>query len=103
MIRFFSPVGEDRLLVMNFASVTVLEIVPEPLLAPPVRGAWETIWSSEDPRYGGNGTPPVVTSERWRLPAEAAVLLGPSRAEAQVDAGEAAESTPREEVEARAG
>ena len=36
---------------------------------------WEVAWSSEDPRYGGGGTPPLDSEENWHLPAEAAVLL----------------------------
>jgi maltooligosyltrehalose trehalohydrolase len=37
-----------------------------------------TVWSSEDPRYGGSGTPDLDTDENWRIPGESAVLLAPS-------------------------
>ena len=33
---------------------------PEPLLAPPARGNWVELWSSEDPRYSGDGLAPFV-------------------------------------------
>jgi maltooligosyltrehalose trehalohydrolase len=38
---------------------------------------WETLWSSEDPCYGGSGTPPLETEDSWRIPGEAAVVLFP--------------------------
>jgi maltooligosyltrehalose trehalohydrolase len=40
---------------------------------------WELVWSSEDPRYDGSGTPPVLTDDGIRLPGEAAVVLGGRR------------------------
>ena len=48
---------------------------PEPLLAPPEGKRWQTAWSSEDPAYGGNGTPELDTDDGWRIPGEATVLL----------------------------
>ena len=50
----------------------------EPLLAGPTRAGWRIRWSSEDPRYGGAGTPDILTDEGWRVPAEAAVVLEPA-------------------------
>ena len=38
---------------------------------------WGILWSSEDPRYGGTGTPPVYTEENWRLPGRVAIVLQP--------------------------
>jgi hypothetical protein len=38
------------------------------------------LWSSEDPEYGGHGTPRVFTRKGVRLPAHAAVLLAPDAA-----------------------
>ena len=34
-------------------------------------------WSSEDPAYGGGGTPALPADEAWVLTAEAALLLAP--------------------------
>jgi maltooligosyltrehalose trehalohydrolase len=61
-----------------------LEIVPEPLLAPPdLERGWKRLWHSEDPRYGGLGAPPLESEEKggstpWRIPAESATLLAAS-------------------------
>jgi maltooligosyltrehalose trehalohydrolase len=53
---------------------------PEPLLAPLEGREWEVLWSSEDPRYGGAGTPPMETDEGWKIPGHAAVVLRPKEA-----------------------
>jgi maltooligosyltrehalose trehalohydrolase len=75
VLRFFDPGDDDRLLIVNLGTAFAFDPAPEPLLAPPVSSRWEMIWSSEDPRYGGAGTPPLDTEGVWRLPAEGAVLL----------------------------
>jgi maltooligosyltrehalose trehalohydrolase len=79
VLRYFGDEtgNEDRLLVVNLGSDLHLEIVPSPLLAPPEGYAWEACFSTEDPRYGGNGTAPLETDGGWRLPGEAAVVLRP--------------------------
>ena len=41
----------------TWAATSHLDPPPEPLLAPPEGGGWTLLWSSEDPRYGGGGTP----------------------------------------------
>src|SRR5258706_513896 len=50
VLRFFGEQGDDRLLVMNFGRPLHLFIMPEPLLAPPWRGRWQLLWSSDDGR-----------------------------------------------------
>lgn len=70
--------GEDRLLILNLGRDLHLIPAPEPLLAPPEDRCWTVLWSSEDPRYGGNGTPPLETEDGWRLPGHAAVVLAPT-------------------------
>jgi maltooligosyltrehalose trehalohydrolase len=75
--RFFADDGLDRLLLVNFGRDLHLDPAPEPLLAPPENMTWETLWSSEDPCYGGSGTPPLETEDSWRIPGEAAVVLFP--------------------------
>lgn len=67
----------DRLLIVNFGNELHLSPAPEPLLAPPPDAEWDVLWSSEDPRYGGCGTPPLDTVENWRIPAQSAVALRP--------------------------
>jgi maltooligosyltrehalose trehalohydrolase len=80
VLRFFGPEGDDRLLVVNLGCDLNLNPAPEPLLAPPEGKVWSILWSSEDYRYGGTGTPPVETKENWRLPGRAAVALRPTEA-----------------------
>ncbi|MGH8102314.1 MAG: DUF3459 domain-containing protein, partial [Chthoniobacterales bacterium] len=76
ILRYFSEQpDDDRLLVVNLGKRQMLGPAPEPLLAPPLGFEWETLWSSESPRYGGPGSVTVATQDRWILPAEAAVVL----------------------------
>lgn len=53
-LRYFDPVNGDRLLLVNLES-NPLELPPDPLLAAPSGWAWELVWTSEDPKYGGFG------------------------------------------------
>ncbi len=76
LLRCFGE-EEDRLLLVNFGVDLRLNPAPEPLLAPPEGMRWEILWSSEDPRYGGSGTPPLEMEENWTIPGHAAVLLAP--------------------------
>src|SRR5262249_11539814 len=80
VLRYFVEGGADRLLVVNLGRDLHLDPAPEPLLAPPEGEGWEILWSSEDPRYGGNGTAPLDTEENWRIPGEAAGVLAPGAA-----------------------
>ena len=84
LIRFFNETSGDRLLLVNLGRDLHLEAGPEPLLAPPEGRRWEILWSSESPRYGGSGTPPVETDEGWRIPGHAAVVLFPQPLETAV-------------------
>jgi maltooligosyltrehalose trehalohydrolase len=77
VLRFFGPDNDDRLLLVNYGPRIRLEPAPEPLLAPPKGFQWETLWTSDSPRYGGPGPTEVATDERWLLPAESAVALRP--------------------------
>lgn len=78
VLRYFSQTGtEDRLLIVNLGRDLPLDPAPEPLLAPPEGRAWHVAWSSEQPRYGGHGTPPVETNGAWRIPGETAMVLVP--------------------------
>ncbi len=75
LVRFFGD-RDDRLLLVNLGRDRHLSPAPEPLLAPPDGKRWSIAWSSEDPRYGGTGTPPLETEEEgWRIPGHATVLL----------------------------
>jgi maltooligosyltrehalose trehalohydrolase len=80
VLRFFGPDDQDRLLIVNLGRELRLDSSPEPLLAPVTRAGWALLWSSEDPGYGGAGTPDVETPGGWRVPGHSAVLLAPATA-----------------------
>jgi len=81
VIRFFGDSHDDRLLVVNFGSRLHAAPIAEPLVAPPRGRAWKTVFSTESPKYGGWGTPPLETiDDGWWIPAECAVLLIPTDA-----------------------
>jgi maltooligosyltrehalose trehalohydrolase len=75
VLRFLTPAGDDRLIVVNLGQDLELRPCPEPLLAEPDDRDWKLTWSSEDPRYGGFGTPPVAENGDWFLPATSAVYF----------------------------
>src|SRR2546425_3370432 len=76
VLRYFSANNDDRLLLVNFGESHVLHPASEPLLAPPEGCRWETLWTSESPRYGATSGA-VTTPQRWALPTESAVVLKP--------------------------
>jgi maltooligosyltrehalose trehalohydrolase len=75
LLRYFDGEHGDRLLIVNLGRDLRLSPAPEPLLAPPEGMLWQMRWSSEDPEYGGGGTPELDTKDGWRIPGEATVLL----------------------------
>jgi maltooligosyltrehalose trehalohydrolase len=78
VLRYFGERDDDRLLITNFGRDISLIPAPEPLLAPPVGRRWINLWSSEDPKYGGSGTPQLDTeNEGWFIPGRTTVLLRP--------------------------
>lgn len=80
VLRFFSDSQRDRLLLVNLGVDLNLSPAPEPLLAPIEGSSWKVVWSSEDPRYGGCGTPPLDMNGNWRILGNAAVVLAPKNA-----------------------
>jgi len=68
----------DRIVLVNLGPTFSAPAVAEPLLAPPDGAGWQVLWSSEDPRYGGHGTPPPFDRVRLAIPARAAVVLAPA-------------------------
>jgi maltooligosyltrehalose trehalohydrolase len=67
VLRYFGGEAGDRLLFVNLGCDYQPAIVPEPLLAPPPGCRWSLAWSSEDPAYGGGGTPAFDPAERWQI------------------------------------
>jgi maltooligosyltrehalose trehalohydrolase len=100
VLRFFGVGGDDRLMLVNLGTDLNLNPAPEPLLAPPEEMVWTMLWSSEDCRYGGSGTPPLESRNNWSIPGRASVVLKPAPAAGTKDlaSGEGEES---EEAEVR--
>lgn len=79
VLRFSRGSPDDRMLLVNLGRPLHLDLVPEPLLAPPESAVWTVRWSSENPTYGGNGIPCLApTLQDWRIPGGCAVLFAPS-------------------------
>ena len=66
---------DHQLLLVNLGDELRLEIVDEPLLAPPSGRRWELAWSSESSDYRGSGVHAVEVNGTWQLPAHAAIVL----------------------------
>jgi maltooligosyltrehalose trehalohydrolase len=77
LLRYFGIEGDDRLVVVNLGPHTPLNPMPEPLLAPPVRGKWELMWSSEDNRYEGRGTRSIDFSKEFAIPSKCVLVFKP--------------------------
>jgi maltooligosyltrehalose trehalohydrolase len=77
-LRFAGEDGLDRLVFVNLGHDVALGDEPDPLLTPPAGAAWSLLWSSEDPRYGGGGTPAAARESRL-IPAESALVLAAER------------------------
>jgi maltooligosyltrehalose trehalohydrolase len=73
-LRWFEDRGDDRLLLVNLGRDFDWRPLSEPLAAAPHERQWRLAWSSEDPRYGGTGTP-TFDEKRWRVPGHTALLL----------------------------
>jgi maltooligosyltrehalose trehalohydrolase len=71
----FARDAQERLLLVNLGRDLHMNRAPEPLLASPEGTSWQLLWSSEDAKYGGEGTPPVERDGGWRLPGATAVVM----------------------------
>jgi len=79
VLRYFTEaIDDERVLIVNFGGDLTRPSYAEPLLAPPADRDWVLEWSSEDPRYGGGGTPDLSNPAKWSLPAESAMVLAPA-------------------------
>jgi maltooligosyltrehalose trehalohydrolase len=77
LVLRFACLAGDRLLIVNLGRDLNPASMAEPLLAPPFQQRWRTLWSSEDPCYGGQGTAAVETDAGFVFPGRAAVVLAP--------------------------
>ncbi len=75
VLRYFEGKGEDRLMLVNLGRDQMLAPVLEPLLAPSEERSWQQVWSSADPRYGGDGAFAEDGDEGWRIPGETTVVM----------------------------
>ena len=77
VLRYFGERRElDRIVAVNLDARLQPEPLGEPLVAPPPGMLWRPMWSSEDPVYGGCGTPAIDSDDGgWALPATSTVLL----------------------------
>jgi maltooligosyltrehalose trehalohydrolase len=77
LLRFFHRDG-DRLVLMNLGPELRLGSCSDPLMAPPGGHSWQVVWSSDYPRYGGDGSLPFEPADP-RLPPHALLVLAPLR------------------------
>jgi maltooligosyltrehalose trehalohydrolase len=85
-LRFFSEDGVDRLLIVNLGRDLLLGPTPEPLLAPVEGQAWQILWSSESPIYGGSGDPVQDEHGDWLISGQSAAVLAPGPVVAPIEA-----------------
>ncbi len=76
VLRYFSEAG-DRLIVVNLGRDLNLASIADPLMAPPAGKRWKLLWSSDDFRYGGCGTPAPDHEAGWFIPGECTIALAP--------------------------
>ena len=88
VMRYFATPGpgsgeetasaDDRLVLVNLGNDLPMDPCPEPLLAPPPGHRWTVVLTTEDPAYGGSGTPPADTErEGWLIHGRCAIVLKP--------------------------
>jgi maltooligosyltrehalose trehalohydrolase len=75
VLRWFDPQEGDRLLAVNLGVDVDFTRAPEPLLAPPPGRRWSLVWSSDAPRYGGEGAVSPLRDAGWLLAGNSAALL----------------------------
>jgi maltooligosyltrehalose trehalohydrolase len=73
LIRYRSPMGE-RLIVANIGTDKDSPM-NDALFAPTPAHTWRTLWSSEDPAYGGAGAIPFTDDGQWVLAGNSAAIL----------------------------
>ena len=77
LLRYIDPERGDRLLVGNLDCDLDFTPAREPLLAPPPDARWRLAWSSDAPRYGGEGVAPFDPDGPWRVPGGSAMFFVP--------------------------
>jgi len=75
LLRWYTPDGADRMLIVNLGTEMPIQTFAEPMLVAPRGKQWNLRWSSEAVEYGGGGIENPHTDHGWYIPAECAVLL----------------------------
>jgi maltooligosyltrehalose trehalohydrolase len=78
VLRFGTGSGDDRMVLVNLGTDLDAGGKAEPLLAPPSGCEWNLIFSTENPKYGGAGTPPLGRRGELRLPGGCTLVFAPS-------------------------
>jgi len=78
LLRYLGEGGDDRLLLVNLGRDLEWRPLAEPLAAPPLGTRWRLLWSSDDPRYGGLGTP-QLDPRSWHIQGHSAIVLAAHR------------------------
>jgi maltooligosyltrehalose trehalohydrolase len=74
VLRWYGDDDDDRLILVNLGRDFDWHPVTDPIMAPPALRQWTVLWSSEDPQYGGMGTP-RFDNKNWPVPGHAAVVF----------------------------
>lgn len=76
LLRFFATSTEmDRLFIINLGGDLWCESLAEPLLAPPAGCHWQLMWSSEHPKYGGEGIHGIDLSQSFVISGHSAQVF----------------------------
>lgn len=78
VLRFFGGNTLERLLIVNLGLDLKLDSIAEPLMAPIEGCGWRLTLSSEDPQFGGAGTPVVAAEDHWIIPGHSTIVLEPA-------------------------
>jgi maltooligosyltrehalose trehalohydrolase len=74
LLRWFGDDYDDRLAFFNLGRDIDWYPIADPMLAPPPGRQWTRLWSSDEPYYGGPGTP-SFDNKTWRVPGHAALVF----------------------------
>ena len=76
LVRYLTPQPDGhRLLLFNIGRDLPMDVIAEPLLAPPDGFRWVAAWSSEHPEYGGSGRRPADTDHFWIFTSDCTLLF----------------------------
>jgi maltooligosyltrehalose trehalohydrolase len=78
ILRYFADnAADERLVAANLGADLPIRSIADPLAAPPAGFEWWPIWSTGDPRYGGEGQRDIDTRQRWTLSADTVLVFAP--------------------------